>query len=396
MITGLQMSFLTELFELMSIATSGSSLESVLPRIMCMTNANLGIISVLKDDLILRIAKRSTMTPCVVLTSEQGSLSYALTLKAIENGKSQFIEEFSNCSDIPDLAKETAKGLGVVSLVYAPLKFGKNNTGAIILGWQEKVDFTKEELEFCEMMGIILGIVIHNIELIDNLKTHEADLQKACRAAIDAQESERKRLSRELHDEIGQAITAILLRLKILQDETDIEVIQDRLNGVRYITSHTLDEVRRLATDLRPAAFDDLGLIQAIRFYIESYYSNTGLQVSFQSDNITDRLPGDLEIALYRAVQEGLTNVSKHARASRVDISLKLEQDLVTLIIEDDGKGLDKQLSYESGIGLIGMQERVKILGGHFQIESEANQGVKITITLPTTKATALGKENQK
>lgn len=384
--TGLQMSLITQLYELISLETTDSSLETVLPKIMDIMNANLGIISVLQDNLVLKMTKQENMAQCILLTSEEASLSHILTHKAIEKGKGQLIEDFSNYSGIPDHIKKTARDSGIISLVYAPLKFGTNNTGAIILGWKEKVVFTRAELEFCEMMGKVLGIVINNIELIDNLKSRELDLQKACRAAIDAQESERKRLSRELHDEIGQALTAILLRLKILQDETDIEVIQDRLNGLRYITSQTLDDVRRLSTDLRPAAFDDLGLTQAIRFYIESYYSNTGLQINFHSDNITKRLPGDLEIALYRAVQEGLTNVSKHAQASKVDILLKLEGDFVTLIIEDDGKGIDKKFSYNSGIGLIGMQERIKLLGGHFEMHSELNKGLKIKITLPITE----------
>ena len=168
------------------------------------------------------------------------------------------------------------------------------------------------------------------------------------RAAIDAQEIERKRLSRELHDEIGQAITAILVRLKTLQDETDLELIQDRLNGLRYITAHTLEEVRRLSSDLRPAVFDDLGLVPAIRWYIDTYCSNTGLQINFQTNNIEERLPGDLETAIYRAVQEGLTNISRHAQAKTADILLQLKKDEIILVISDDGKGM-QPLSYSNG-----------------------------------------------
>ena len=137
---------------------------------------------------------------------------------------------------------------------------------------------------------------------------------------------------------------------------------------------------------MRPAVFDDLGLVPAIRWYIDTYCSNTGLQINFQANNIEERLPGDLETAIYRAVQEGLTNISRHAQAKTADILLQLKKDEIILVISDDGKGMQQPLSYSNGLGLIGMQERIRLLGGQFDIKSEPDQGVKITIVLPVEK----------
>lgn len=391
-----QIWFLKELSEAMSAASPQSSphsvVEFVFPKITSFLQADIGVISVLGEDFTLQmISQQREEGPRVVLNGARNCLSDAIADKAIATGRGEFIADLASYPGLPEQAVKLTLQEGIAALVYTPLQAGNRRIGVMIHGWRESIAFSAQNFDFYEVVGNILGFGIHKTQLIENLKAREAELQEACRAAIDAQEIERKRLSRELHDEIGQAITAILVRLKTLQDETDLELIQDRLNGLRYITAHTLEEVRRLSSDLRPAIFDDLGLVPAIRWYINAYCSNTGLQINFQADNITERLPSNVETAIYRAVQEGLTNISRHAQAETADILLQLKKDSIILVICDDGKGMQAPLSYSNGLGLIGMQERIRLLGGQFNIKSETDQGVQITIVLPVEKQSLQG-----
>jgi signal transduction histidine kinase len=222
-----------------------------------------------------------------------------------------------------------------------------------------------------------------NTRLLSELHRKRARLQQLFGHALSAQEAERKRLSRELHDETGQALTSILLRLKALQDETDPNVIVDRLNGLRYLASQTLENVRRLSMDLRPTALDDLGLIPALRWYTQECAQQSGVEIEFDATDGLERLPAPLEIVLYRAVQEGLTNVIRHARAQHVQILLERSPQAVWLTVADDGKGIEPGQKTEGGLGLEGMQERVALAGGHLQIHSQPRAGTRIVIELP-------------
>jgi signal transduction histidine kinase len=219
--------------------------------------------------------------------------------------------------------------------------------------------------------------------LLAEVRSKSERLQQLWSRAIAAQEAERKRLARELHDETGQALTSISLQLKALQDETDLDVIGDRLNGLRYLTNQALEEIRRLSMDLRPAALDDLGLVAAIRWYVQECAERSGIRVDFASGEWLSRLPAEVEIVLYRAVQEGLTNIIRHAQARQVHIALERSDHTVWLTIADDGKGMDVNPQRVSGLGLAGMQERVTLAGGRLTIDSSPSSGTRIVIELP-------------
>ncbi len=210
-------------------------------------------------------------------------------------------------------------------------------------------------------------------------------LQQLLHRAILAQEAERQRLARELHDETGQALTSLTLQLKALQEETDLDVIYDRLNGLRYLTSRTVEEVRRLSIDLRPAALDDLGLVPAIRAYLDEWTRHSGIELQFVIQNPVGRLPSDLEIILYRVVQEGVTNIARHSQARTARIRLDRIGHSVLLTVDDDGVGIDLANQHSDRLGLAGMRERVEMAGGHWQIISAPSAGTRILIDLPVT-----------
>ncbi|CAG0951547.1 two-component system, NarL family, sensor histidine kinase UhpB [Gammaproteobacteria bacterium] len=224
-----------------------------------------------------------------------------------------------------------------------------------------------------------------NLQLLSDVRVKSERLQQLLHRAILAQEAERQRLARELHDETGQALTSLTLQLKALQEETELDVIYDRLNGLRYLTSRTVEEVRRLSIDLRPATLDDLGLVPAIRAYLDGWTQHSGIELQFIVQNPVGRLPSDLEIILYRVVQEGVTNIARHSHARTARIMLDHIGRSVLLTIADDGDGIDLVAHRGDGLGLAGMRERVEMAGGHWQIISAPAAGTRILIDLPVT-----------
>jgi two-component system sensor histidine kinase NreB len=199
---------------------------------------------------------------------------------------------------------------------------------------------------------------------------------------MDAQELERRRIARELHDETGQALTSLLLGLKEVEDAKTDEARRESIASLRELTVATLQDVRRLAVELRPKALDDFGLAPALERLAELFTEQTGIPVDLEYTLGDSRLPAGVETALYRITQEALTNVVKHAQASRVSIVLTRKDASVIAVIEDDGQGIDLDDTREGGFGLLGMRERVELLGGRLQVEGGAG-GTAVVAEVP-------------
>ena len=207
---------------------------------------------------------------------------------------------------------------------------------------------------------------------------------------IEAQEIERKRISRELHDEIGQALTAIKFNLDMIDKELPqaYSVARDRLGEAKSLSNQTLIAMRQLSMELRPTMLDDLGLIPTLRWYVQNFSNRLGIDSHFQATGFDEKLPPQMETAFYRIVQEALNNVAKHARASHIEISVERRNLTICASVIDNGKGFDleKVLHMESperGFGIIGMQERVSLLGGKIEIQSKIGFGTHIHIEVP-------------
>ena len=206
--------------------------------------------------------------------------------------------------------------------------------------------------------------------------------------AIVAQEDERRRISRELHDEIGQALTSLLIGLKNLESMVEgDEAARESAQKLRDIASNTLDEVGRLARGLRPAVLDDLGLAPAVKHQAEEFARAHGIMTDVHVIGLDeDRLPATVEITLYRILQEALTNVIKHADASLASVVLERRGAEVRLIVEDNGKGIEETTSPKDGrpgLGVQGIRERVALLRGEVTIESTANAGTTLHVHIP-------------
>lgn len=204
-----------------------------------------------------------------------------------------------------------------------------------------------------------------------------------------AQEQERLRLSRELHDEVGQHIAALMLGLNSLEPHLRSTPGQPVLGQLQSLTETLSREVHALAVQLRPAALDDLGLVRAITSYAKTWSERSHIGVELHTGNLDERrLPPEVEVTLYRIVQEALTNVVKHAKASRVSILLNRQEGAVTAIVEDDGRGFDPDdpKSVPGGrLGLLGMRERAAQLNGSVTIESVVGQGTTVLVRIPVS-----------
>lgn len=220
----------------------------------------------------------------------------------------------------------------------------------------------------------------------EQLISSNAKLRALSIRMLRMQEQERIRLSRELHDEIGQALTAIKLNLQLLWEE--IKALPpsavERLKDTVALVDDTLNNVRREAFSLRPPALDEAGLVAAVHAMSQGFSRRTNIRVELNS-NLKKRLPPDLETALYRCVQEALTNVGRHAQADRVAIKLEQDSEGISVTIEDNGRGfLPESLGASSKqIGLIGMQERVELIGGTLVINSSPGRGTRLDIRVP-------------
>ena len=204
---------------------------------------------------------------------------------------------------------------------------------------------------------------------------------------VRAQEEERKRVARELHDQTGQALTSLHLGLGQLERSQVSPKVKEHVRSLRDLTLETMEEVRNLALDLRPAALDELGLVPALRGYLRDVSERSGIPVKLEVDGMRDRLSSEMEVALFRTIQEGLTNILKHSQASQALVSISLVSNRVLVMVEDNGVGFNvAQVLGSTGrraLGLFGIEERVGLLGGDLQIQSEEGKGTKLKISVP-------------
>ncbi|MBK8023692.1 MAG: HAMP domain-containing protein [Chloroflexi bacterium] len=211
--------------------------------------------------------------------------------------------------------------------------------------------------------------------------------QHYIRGVITAQEDERKRIARELHDSTSQSLTSLLVGLRNLEESPDLNTLHSRIEDIRKVVNHTLDEVHALAWQLRPNVLDDLGLEAALGRYIDDYQRRYGIQVDFVARGLDERLPPALETSLYRMIQEGLTNIARHAQAKNASVLLEQRLTVIRVIIEDNGVGFDADAqSYsQKSLGLQGIRERTQLFGGKLIIESQPGAGASLFIEIPLT-----------
>lgn len=225
----------------------------------------------------------------------------------------------------------------------------------------------------------------HQLTLAAQERTEKEQLRtQLLEKVITAQEEERRRISRELHDETGQALTSLMVQLQNMCQSCAAVGIQPQMVTARHLLTHTLDNIHNLARELRPSVLDDLGLEAALQRYVQDYQQRQKVNVDLVILGLQQRLPPAVEIALYRIVQECLTNIARHAQAATASIFIERRPQNVRLIIEDDGVGFDVAAAFQRDrLGLYGMKERAQLLNGSLQIESSPGQGSAVMVEVP-------------
>jgi two-component system sensor histidine kinase UhpB len=228
---------------------------------------------------------------------------------------------------------------------------------------------------------------------VAELEVYRSGARALAARILSAQEAERVRVSRELHDETGQALTLLLVRLQLIEDMTADVAIRHELAELRALVVETLDGVRRLAEHLGPSIVEDLGLRSGIEWLVDRIRADTRLVVSLDmSRDDAEPIPADVAIAIFRVAQEALTNVVRHARASSVDVALRSGDGRVQLEVSDDGTGFDVAAARArpaASVGLFGMAERVALVGGTIEIGSKRGAGTRLEVRVPLSEEVA-------
>ena len=356
---------------LISEVDVGRVLELVASRLRELVSARLVLIALpAGEDLVVRAIAGEGSDELLGLRLERDA---SKTGRVLERRHSERVD--SLIDDI-EMDQDAGRRMGVRTGIFVPMILRDRAIGVISAHDKEGADprFTDEDVRLAEAFASRAAVAVDLSERV---------ARDALRQVVTAQELERLRLARELHDETGQALTSILLKLKSIEDEGDPARLADATAELRELVVATLQDVRALAVELRPKALDDFGLVSAIEHLAETFREQTGMEVDLVPRLGSDRLPREIETTLYRITQEALTNVVKHARASRVSIVLTRRDGAVSAVIEDDGRGIESGNQAGDGLGLVGMKERVALVGGRLVVESPPGGGTTLSIEVP-------------
>jgi signal transduction histidine kinase/PAS domain-containing protein len=259
--------------------------------------------------------------------------------------------------------------------------------GLFSLSKREPGYFNEEHVKLAEAMSSQASVAVENSILYEQMRASTERMQALSRRLADVQESERRDIARDLHDEAGQALVSLRLGLRLMERQMEEgQNVSGRVSELVQRTDAVIDGLHRLAADLRPASLDHLGLEAALRQYAESAVSATGPVVRFKARGFAGGRPdAAVETALYRIAQEAMVNVLRHADATRVDVLVQMSGSQVRLIVEDDGVGFEPDLlRSDEHIGLVGMRERAEALGGSLLIESSPGKGTTLVVEVPS------------
>jgi len=312
--------------------------------------------------------------------------------KVAQSGKSVLLEDISTDQRAasPDLI--TMEGLK--AFISVPLRAKDTVLGVLNVASHLPRRFTKDDMHLLHAIGDQVGVAIEEAELYDRLRKERQNYQRLARHMLIAQEEERARVARELHDETSQSLTGLSLNMQallIIAKASDFgdAAFKAKLEKAYNITLQLSSEISKIMKSLRPTALDSLGLDPAVHQYAENRLQAVGINVSVKHTGMEQRLPKEVEFALYRIAQGAIANIAWHSKAKNAVINLRQTSDEFVMEIEDDGKGFDasKPIQVDEGghgRGLLSMKERASLLGGTCDIQSQPGKGTKITVRMPT------------
>jgi signal transduction histidine kinase len=348
-------------------------LTLVAKRMQELVEARIVLIALPDDDGSLTVVAAAGAGDLLGMRLEAGSTKVG---RVLQRGS---IERVDAVVDDPEIDQRVARELGISTAIYLPLVVRGRPLGVVAVHDRLSPDarFHEDDVRLAESLVARAAIAVDLSERVS---------RDALRRVVDAQELERARLARELHDETGQALTSILLGLKHLDEVIDTDTGREATAALRELVVSTLQDVRRLAVELRPSALDDFGLVPAIERLAGTLAEQSELVVDVEARLGDQRLPPEAETALYRIVQEALTNVVKHASARRVSITLVRKEGFAVVVVEDDGRGFERDATRPGSLGFVGMRERLELVGGRLTVESAPGAGTTIAAEVPLTR----------
>ncbi|HEY82663.1 MAG TPA: GAF domain-containing protein [Dehalococcoidia bacterium] len=316
------------------------------------------------------------------------ALGEGIAGQVAQRGETLVVDDISR---EPRITRPVVAEEGLKALVSVPLKSKERVVGVLNVASRKVRSFSQQEVQLLTALGHQLGIAIENAQLYRELQLKEQIRTELLRQLISAQEDERRRVARELHDVTSQALATLAVRLEALTTQSRLKAkdIANQLEGIKSLLASTSKEVHRLIYDLRPSLLDDLGLPAALRSCAHNALDAAGVEVHLEVIGQERRLPPQVEIALFRIAQEAITNIACHARAESAYLSLEFNDESIGLQIEDDGVGFDPSHVFSSpagtskGVGLLGMKERAELLGGTFTIDTRPGGGTRVAVEIP-------------
>ncbi|MBT2666627.1 sensor histidine kinase [Bacillus sp. ISL-4] len=251
-------------------------------------------------------------------------------------------------------------------------------------GLQQTID---KAVHLVSQISVVQNYLTQDLKFVGEALQEAKRKQDFGLKIIEAQEQERKKLSREIHDGPAQMLANVMMRSDLIErvqrergpDEALVEI-----RSLKVMVRNALYEVRRIIYDLRPMALDDLGIVPTLRKYLQTTEDyNNGVNLNFVNLGQVKRLPSDMEVALFRLVQEAVQNSLKHADPKQIQVKLSISKEMVTVVVKDDGKGFDSSIQKEGSFGLVGMRERVELLEGEMTIDSQPGAGTLVFIQVP-------------
>ncbi len=362
-------------------------LDSSLERLLELTRLSAAWVCVKgPGDRMRFAASRGALTPCSLGTEVQ-----------LEDGcpcvdvlKTSVGAESRGAPVCPLLSTRADSAETIHTHAIVPISLREGILGVLVVAYAEDQAFDENRMRLLTSIGQQIGIALENATLYEELERKERARAALLDRIIDTQEDERKRIAREIHDEPTQALSGIVMQLGEIEgrltghDESERAEVERTRHNVRA----TIESLQRITTELRPQSLDDLGFAPAVRWYAEQRLGKQDIDVDFHVEGLPDRLPSNIEVAVFRITQEAISNVSKHADAKNVDIHLEFGGQEIAGRIEDDGQGFEPATegatsSNGSGFGLQGMRERAVLLGGALDVASTRGRGTTVTFKIP-------------
>lgn len=275
-----------------------------------------------------------------------------------------------------------------VSSAYVPACMGERCLAVIGVAWDPPKCLDAAERDLLGSLAGLVGVAVRNAELLERLQQKEQALQGLLRKTLTVQEEERRRLSRELHDETSQVLSALIMNIELLESQAPVdEDARARIAAVKSLAEEAARNLDRMLFELRPALLDELGLIPALRWYVAQMSDLWGFPIEFEGAKL-GRLPDHIELAAFRIVQEAVSNAARHAKPSRVGVRVGVREGRLHLEVEDDGVGFDvmevaARARSGEAVGLEGMRERAEIAGGTFRVDSVPGRGTRVVAEIP-------------